>query len=171
MTGQTSSDTGPSVSLVAAVASNGVIGRDGDLPWRLPKDLRHFKRLTVGHTVLMGRRTWDSIGRPLPKRRSIVLSRDPSFVAPGADVAGDFESALALAHGDGPLFVIGGHSLYAAALPTATCLELTRVHAEIDGDVTFPAVDWGRWRLEWSEEHPADDRHAHRFTFERHVRR
>ncbi|MEM8995498.1 MAG: dihydrofolate reductase [Acidobacteriota bacterium] len=159
------------LSLIAAVAQNGVIGRDGDLPWRLPKDLRHFKRLTVGHTLLMGRRTWDSIGRPLPKRRSIVLSRDPDFDAPGAEVARDFRSALDLA-GDGrQLFVIGGHSLYAAALPAATTLELTRVHADVEGDVTFPDVDWTRWRLDWSEEHAADGRHAHAFTFERHVRR
>ncbi|MEO1369559.1 MAG: dihydrofolate reductase [Acidobacteriota bacterium] len=159
------------LSLIAAVAQNGVIGRDGDLPWRLPKDLRHFKRLTVGHTLLMGRRTWDSIGRPLPERRSIVLSRDAAFSAPGAEVAPGFRAALDLAGDARPLFVIGGHSLYAAALPEATTLELTRVHAEVDGDVTFPDVDWARWRLEWSEEHAADERHAHAFTFERHVRR
>ncbi|MEO1085470.1 MAG: dihydrofolate reductase [Acidobacteriota bacterium] len=158
------------LSLVAAVARNGVIGRDGDLPWRLPKDLRHFKRLTVGHTLLMGRRTWDSIGRPLPKRRSIVLSRDPRFEAPGAEVARDFESALDLADDGEHLFVIGGHSLYAISLAAATTLELTRVHAEVEGDVTFPDVDWTRWRLEWSEEHAADERHAHAFTFERYVR-
>ena len=163
------------LSLIAAVASNDVIGRDGGLPWHLPADLKHFKRLTTGHTVLMGRRTWQSIleaiGRPLPKRRSIVLSRDASYAAPGAETASDLDSALALTEPGEKIFIIGGHSLYASSLPRAKTLELTRVHAEIDGDVTFPAVDWQHWCLEWSEDHPADERHAHAFTFERYARR
>ena len=162
------------LSLIAAVASNGVIGRDGGLPWHLPADLKHFKRLTTGHTVLMGRRTWQSIleaiGRPLPQRRSIVLSRDPTYEAAGAETANDLDSALALTEHGEKIFIIGGHSLYASSLPRASTLELTRVHTDFDGDVTFPEVDWHDWRLEWSEDHPADERHAHAFTFERYVR-
>ena len=159
------------LALIVAVAQNGTIGKDGDLPWHLPADLKHFKRLTTGHTMLMGRKTWQSIGRPLPKRRSIVLTRDRDFEAPGADVVHDLDAALALTSPGEKIFVIGGSSLYAATLPLAGILELTRVHADVDGDVSFPDLDWSDWRLDWSEDHPADERHAHAFTFERYVRK
>ncbi|HEU0198122.1 MAG TPA: dihydrofolate reductase [Nevskiaceae bacterium] len=153
------------VVIVVAVADNGVIGRDGGLPWHLPVDLAHFKRVTMGHTMLMGRRTWESFGKPLPGREHWVLTRDRGYVASGARVFADFDTALEAA--DGELQVIGGAHLFARALPLATTLELTRVHADPDGDTRFPAFDPARWREAWREEHPADARNAHACTFTR----
>ncbi len=167
-----------SIALVVAAASNGVIGRDGDLPWRLPDELKYFKRLTVGHTLIMGRKTFESIGRPLPRRRTIVLTRNPSFRAQGVDTAESLEEALSMAAESEPsrpidqphLFVVGGASVYADALPLASHLFLTRVHTTISGDVYFPEVTWRDWSLESSERHEADERHEHAFTME-HYRR
>lgn len=172
------------VSVIAAVAENGVIGRDGDLPWRLPADLQRFKALTWGHPMIMGRRTYDSIGRPLPGRRSIVLSRNPAALggAAGVTVAGDLGNALEIAaagleprvDGDAEarqVFIIGGAEIYRQALPLADRLYLTRIHAEIDGETHFPALEAGEWRLVEAEAHPADARHAYPFTFERYERR
>ncbi len=167
------------VSVIAAVAENGVIGRDGDLPWRLPADLQRFKALTWGHPMIMGRRTYDSIGRPLPGRRSIVLSRNPAVLSgvAGVTVAGDLEHALEIAAaGDGSgearqVFIIGGAEIYRQALPRANRLYLTRIHAEIEGETTFPALNAGEWRLVEAEAHSADARHAYPFTFERYERR
>lgn len=131
---------------VVAVSENGVIGREGGLPWHLPEDLRHFRRLTVGHAIVMGRRTWESIGRPLPERRSIVVSRTPGFAPAGAEVAPDLDTALRLARETDPEpRVIGGGQLYAAALPLATRVYLTRVHRVVDGDTFFPALDPAEW--------------------------
>ena len=109
----------PRVFLVAAVAANGIIGADGKLPWRLPEDLKHFKALTLGHPVIMGRKTWESLGRPLPGRENIVVTRSAGYDAPGASVAASLEAALALCAGEAVVFVIGGSALYAAALPLA----------------------------------------------------
>lgn len=147
------------------MASNGVIGRQNDLPWHLPKDLKHFKRLTLDHSILMGRKTWDSIGRPLPKRRSLVLSRDPQLSLQGAEVFTNLDGALAAAAGE-RLFVIGGAALFAATLPRANEIFLTRVHAEVDGDVVLDDFDLSRWQQLSSTSHDADERHAHAFTFE-----
>jgi dihydrofolate reductase len=128
--------------VIVAVSDNGVIGRDGDLPWRLPEDLRHFKRTTLGHAVVMGRATWESIGFPLPKRRNIVLTRNREYVAEGAEVAHSLEEALVLARETDPEpFVIGGATLYAEALPIATRLEITEVHRDVEGDTSFPEFD------------------------------
>jgi dihydrofolate reductase len=160
------------VSLLAAVARNGVIGRDGSLPWRLPKDLARVKRLTTGHCVLMGRRTFESIGRPLPGRINVVITRDRTFSPPGVVVAHGLEDALAVARqrGETEAFVLGGEAIYAAALPGADRLYLTRVEAEPEGDARFPglreALASGRWKLVREEAHPADERHAHPFTFQ-----
>lgn len=167
-----------SIALVVAVASNGVIGRDGDLPWRLPDELKYFKRLTVGHTLIMGRKTFDSIGRPLPRRRTIVLTRNPDFKAEGIDTARNLDEALEMATEAGPsppidqphLFIVGGASVYADALPLAGHLFLTRVHTTLPGDVFFPEVSWQDWALQGSERHEADERHEHAFTME-HYRR
>lgn len=157
------------VSIVAAVARNGVIGREGRLPWHLPDDLRRFRRLTTGHHVVMGRRTWESIGRALPGRTNVVLSRSPSWQPgdPAVVVARDLEGALAVARaaGDGEAFVIGGADVYAAALASADRLHLTRVAADVEGDVRFPRIDAGDWVETEREEHPADERHAHPFAF------
>ena len=151
--------------MIAALSARGVIGRDGQLPWRLPEDLRRFKRLTVGKTVLMGRKTWESLGRPLPDRDNWVLTRDPDFTAPGARVFASLDAALAAASSVGDLVIIGGGELYRQTLPIATQLELTQVHADVDGDAFFPAIDPAGWRETAREDRPADERHAFPFSF------
>jgi dihydrofolate reductase len=137
------------VTIVAAVARNGVIGADGGLPWHLPDDLRRFKELTVGHVLVMGRRTYESIGHPLPGRTTIVVTRTPGF-DPGADgviLAGSVTAAVAAAEAvDEQVFVVGGAQVYADALALADRLELTWVDAAPEGDAFFPEVDWSRWR-------------------------
>jgi dihydrofolate reductase len=156
------------LALIWAAAENDVIGREGDLPWHLPKDLKRFKALTLDHTILMGRKTFESIGRPLPRRRSIVISRNPDYRAPGAEVVSSLASGLALARQDGAdaeCFVIGGAEILRAALPLATKIYLTRVHAEVAGNVLFP-FDPSQWQLKTEEHHPADSRHPYSFTFQ-----
>jgi len=159
------------ISLIVAASRNGVIGRNGALPWHLPDDLRQFKRLTLGKPVIMGRRTWESIGRPLPGRRNIVLTRDPGFRAGGCEVAHSVSAALALLAGAEEAMVIGGAQVYAAFLPFAERIYLTRVQAEVDGDTHFPAPDPDAWRLVSSEAHGADDRHRYAFELLRYERR
>jgi dihydrofolate reductase len=137
------------VTIVAAVARNGVIGVDGGLPWHLPDDLRRFKELTLGHVLVMGRKTYESIGRPLPGRTTVVVTRNPQWDpgAPGVHVAATVEEAVdAAAAIDPDVFVVGGAEVYRAALPLADRLELTLVDAEPDGDTRFPDVVWDAWR-------------------------
>jgi len=154
------------VSIIVAVADNDVIGRDGGLPWHLPADLKRFKRLTSGHQMVMGRRTWDSIGRrPLPGRPTIVVSRDPSFVAEGAQVARSVEEALELAAGADEVFIAGGEAIYRAALPVADRIYLTRVHACFDGDTHFPAFDANDWQVVVEERHEPDEKNPYAHTF------
>lgn len=155
-----------SLAIVVAVAENGVIGRAGGLPWSLPDDLRHFKRLTIGHTLIMGRRTFESIGRPLPDRRTIVLSRNPAYRPAGVAVAPTLAAALATGDRDQDRFVVGGASVYAEALPLADRVYLTRVHAAPAGDTRFPSLDRRAWSLVDAIPHPADARHAFAFTIE-----
>ena len=136
-----------SVSLIAAIAANGVIGRSGTLPWRLPADLQRFKRLTMGHTLVMGRKTWEAIGRPLPGRRTIVVTRQPGYRVPDTVVrAGSLPEALRLARDD-ETFVAGGAEIYAQAIGMVDRLYLTRIHRPFDGDVRFPAYDELEWQL------------------------
>lgn len=143
----------PRLNIVVALASNGVIGRDGDLPWRLPADLRRFREITWGHPLVMGRRTHLSIGRALPGRLNVVISRDPHCAAPGAVVVPDLEAALA-AIGDVPeVMIVGGAAVYAAALPRCSRLFLTEIHAAVEGDVYFPEFDRGAWREVFRESH------------------
>ena len=159
----------PAISLIAAIADNGVIGRDNELPWHLPDDFRHFKRTTKGHHVLMGRLTWESLPkRPLPKRVNLVLSSQRDYVAEGASVVHSLSQALELAKaaGETELFVIGGARVYAEALPLARRLYITRVHARPEGDASFPSFDLDGWRVVESNAHAADERHAHAFTIE-----
>jgi dihydrofolate reductase len=153
------------VVLVAALARNRVIGREGTLPWRLPDDLRRFRALTEGGVVLMGRKTRESIGRALPRRRNLVLSRNPAYRAEGCETVTSLEAALALAGPETPLWVIGGGDVYRLALPRADRLELTWVEAEVPGDATFPAFDPSGWRETARVAHPADETHPLPFTF------
>ncbi len=151
--------------LVAALDRAGAIGRDGDLPWRLPDDLKRFKALTRGHTVLMGRKTADSLGRALPDRRNLVLTRSGRVPFAGMEAVASLGEARSLA-GDGELMVIGGGEVYALALPLATRLHLTHVDTRIDGaDAYFPDWERGEWRELARERHDADARHAHAFDF------
>jgi len=134
------------LALVAAVGANGVIGRDGGLPWHLPEDLAHFKRLTLGHVLVMGRRTYESIGRSLPGRTTVVVTRDETWAAAGVTVAHSIEQALEIAAGiDGSVFVVGGADVFRETLPSADRLHLTHVDASPDGDTVFPDVDWSQW--------------------------
>lgn len=158
--------SGVRVSIIAAVAANGVIGRDGALPWRLPADMRFFKRVTMGHHLVVGRKTWASIGRPLPGRTMVVLTRDRSAAIPGVRVVHGLDEALecARAAGDSEVFVAGGAQVYARALPRADRLLLTRVAASVEGDVRFPPFDASRWTEVAREEHAADERHPFAFA-------
>jgi len=152
-------------SLIVARGRNGVIGRDNAMPWHLPADLAHFKRVTMGHPVVMGRRTWDSIGRPLPGRRNVVVSRSPGLALAGAEVAGSLHEALARLEGSDEVFVIGGGQLYAEALPIADRLYVTEIDAVPEGDVRFPPLDPREWRETLLGSQPADERHAHALRF------
>lgn len=154
--------------LIAAMASNRVIGVDGRLPWHLPADMRRFRSLTSGHPVIMGRRTFESIGRPLPNRTNMVLSRDPGCLADGCwvyDSLPDAVAAAAVAPGGDQVWIIGGGDLYRATIDVADRLELTVLDAEIDGDTYFPEIDPKRWELVANKRHEADADHAHGFEF------
>ncbi len=152
------------VVLVVAVAQGGVIGRDGALPWHLPADLKHFRQLTLGKPVIMGRATFESIGKPLPQRRNIVLSRQADFAPPGVEVAASLADAYRLAAGATQVMVIGGAAVYAQALSDASTVELTEVHASVAGDTHFPPLGTG-WHEVAREEHAADARNAHAYSF------
>lgn len=164
------------LSLIVAIAENGIIGRDGELPWHLAADLRRFKRITMGHAIVMGRKTWQSIGRALPGRTSIVITRRTDFNPgdPKALVASSLDEALKLASQadceQGQIFIIGGATIYDDTLPRADRLYLTRVHANVDGDVSFPTIDWGKWQLREQSRHTADALNDHAYTFEMYER-
>jgi dihydrofolate reductase len=154
----------PRVSLIAAVAANGVIGRDGRMPWHLPEDLKRFKALTMGHAIVMGRKTFDSIGRLLPGRRTIIVTRRRGFRMDGAQIAHSLTDALALARDDHEVFVIGGGEIYEQALPLASRLHLTEIDATADGDVHFPPIEPTQWRETSREHHRAGDGTAFDFV-------
>lgn len=154
------------VTIIAAVAANGVIGRAGALPWHLPDDLRRFKSLTMGRPMLMGRRTFESIGKALPGRRNLVLTRGKVALPAGVEAVVSLAAALQIGAAAGALCVIGGAETYVQAMPQATHLELTRVHATIAGDVFFPVYDPQQWREIERIEHAADERHAWPMTFQ-----
>jgi dihydrofolate reductase len=149
---------------IVAMADNGVIGRGNGLPWHLPDDLKRFKTLTMGHALLMGRRTYDSIGRALPGRLNLVLTRNRDWRAPGCEPAGSIEEARARA-GDSVLFVIGGAEVFCLSWPVIERLELTEVHADVDGDTCLAGFDRAAWREVAREPHAADARHAYPFDF------
>jgi dihydrofolate reductase len=171
-TGLTASNTTtPAIVLLAAVAENGVIGRDNAMPWRLSTDLKRFKALTMGKPVVMGRKTYQSIGKPLPGRTNIVITRDRSFAAPGVVVKHDLESALAAARDDatqrgaGEIMVIGGTDIFEQTMPLADKLEITHVHARPEGDVFFPPIDARLWRETARSRHAAGPNDEADFTY------
>ena len=156
----------PLVTLIVAVADSGVIGRDNALPWHLPEDLKRFKRLTMGKPMIMGRKTFESIGKPLPGRLNIVVTRDTNYQHEGVAVVHGIDQALEAAAGAPEVMVIGGADLFRLFLPHAGRVHLTRVHGSIEGDVTWPALDIRQWEVIESERHEQDERHAYAMTFE-----
>jgi dihydrofolate reductase len=159
------------LSLIVAAAENGVLGRDNALPWYLPEDLKYFKRSTLGKPIVMGRKTYESIGKPLPGRANIVVSRNPDYRVQGVKVVASMEAALALAEdiavidGVDELMVIGGAAIYALALPLAQRLYLTEVHAEVAGDAFLPEIDWPSWQELSRERHPASGNNPFDYSF------
>lgn len=154
------------VSIIVAMAENGVIGRDMDLPWHISADLKRFKALTMGHHIVMGRKTFESIGRLLPGRTTVIVTRQPDYQVDGAVIVNSLGAAQAAATDDSELFIIGGGQIYEIALPLADRLHVTRVHTEVDGDTSFPAIDWDQWELVSAECHGADEKNDYDFTFE-----
>jgi dihydrofolate reductase len=154
---------GPRIYLIAAVASNGIIGAGGKLPWHLPEDLKHFKSATLGHPIIMGRKTWESLGKALPGRENIVVTGTPGYDAPGAAVASSLSAALALCAGEPMVFVIGGHRLFVESLPLASGLLVTEIFRDYEGDTWFPKFDRSDWREAQREAHTAGN--GMRFDF------
>lgn len=153
------------VALIAAKAENGVIGSEGKLPWHLPADLKHFKALTTGHAIVMGRKTFESIGRLLPDRRTVILTRNPDYRQEGATVVHRCEEAVALGDRE-DIFVIGGAEIFSCALPHADRLYLTVVHGTPEGDVLFPQLDEDEWTLTEDEYHEANGKNEYAYSFQ-----
>jgi len=161
----------PRIALIAAVARNGVIGDRNRLPWHVPEDLRRFRELTMGHSIIMGRKTWESIGKPLPGRQNIVVTRQRDFQASGAQVAASLHAAIRQASLPEPVFVIGGESLYREALPLAQLLYITELDREYEGDAHFPAFAREPWTEMARETHDGADGSSCKFAFTIHQRK
>ena len=153
------------LSLIAARARNGVIGRNNQMPWKIAGEQAYFKRMTMGHPIVMGRKTWESIGRPLPGRRNVVVTRNRAYVAPGAEVVASLDEALALLAGVDEMFVIGGGELYAQALPRADRILLTEIDADFAGDTFMPPLDPSQWRETSRDQHPPSGDRAFGYSF------
>ena len=153
------------ITIIAAAASNDALGKDNKLIWHLSKDLQHFKTLTNGHAVIMGRKTFESMPRALPNRTNIVITRQSDYQAENITVTSSLSEALTLAKDDPRPFIIGGGEIYKEAMNIADEIELTRVHADFDADTFFPEINSHQWKEVWREEHAADEKHAHAFTF------
>ncbi|MES9861570.1 MAG: type 3 dihydrofolate reductase [Candidatus Thiodiazotropha sp. LLP2] len=158
------------ISLIAAMARNGVIGHENRLPWHLPADLQHFKSLTLGKPILMGRNTWESLPGVLPGRRHIVVTRNPDYQAPGGEVVHSVDEALAAVSGEPEIMIVGGSHFYSEMMPRADRIYLTKVDADVEGDVYFPEIDWSEWREETREEHAADEKNIYSYSFVKLVR-
>jgi dihydrofolate reductase len=153
------------ISVVAAVARNGVIGSGNQIPWRLPEDLRRFRRLTLGHAVIMGRKTFESIGNPLPERSNIVITRSREWVRPGCKAFPSFEAAMGAVEPTQKAFVIGGAEIYALALPLAGRIYLTEIDRDFAGDTTFPDFDRSQWRVISRERHELEGAGGFAYSF------
>jgi dihydrofolate reductase len=158
------------LTLIAAMGENRVIGKDNDLIWHMPNDLKHFKQLTSGHHIIMGRKTYESVGKPLPKRTNIIVTRDNNYKAEGCIVVNRIEDAIEIASGDEQPFITGGAEIYKLALPFAHTIELTLIHGTFEGDTFFPEFDEKNWKLESKEAHSADERNPFAYTFLRYVK-
>jgi len=165
-----SKSAAPRICLIAAMAANRVIGRNNALPWHLPADLERFKALTLGHPVVMGRKTCQSIGRPLPGRRNLVITRNREYLASGCEVVHSLDAALAACRGAQEIFIIGGAELYRESLPRAYCLEFTEIHAEFEGDAIFPELSLAQWRETGREIHSNEGGNPFRYDFVRYER-
>lgn len=159
------------ISIIVAMSTNRVIGADGELPWKISDDLKRFKALTMGKPIVMGRLTWESIGRPLPGRQNIVITRQAGFVAQGCDVVASPAAALEIANDAAEIMIIGGSQIYELFLPKAARLHVTQVHAEIDGDAFFPPISEAEWRLTDTEAHAASEANEFAFEFRTYARR
>ena len=163
--------TQPRLTLIVARARNGVIGKDNTMPWKIPGEQAYFKRVTMGHPIIMGRKTWESIGRPLPGRRNIIVTRNPDFVAPGAEVVSGLDAALATCARAAEAFVIGGAELYRLALPSADRLLITEIDHDFEGDTYFPAPEPAQWREVARDHHARSDERPFAVDFVEYVRR
>jgi dihydrofolate reductase len=157
-------EAAPRVSIIVAMARNRVIGAGNRIPWHLPAELKLFKAITMGHHIVMGRNTWESIGRLLPGRTSVIVSRQPDYRVDGALMASSLDAALAACKGDAEIFIIGGAQLYAAAMPRADRLYLTIVDADVAGDAYMPEFDLRDWRAASSQAHAADDKNPYHYV-------
>lgn len=153
------------LSLVVAVSENNAIGKNNQLLWHLPADLKHFKQITSGHTIIMGRKTYDSIGKPLPNRRNIVITRQQNLQIEGVEVVGSLEEAVALCANENEVFVIGGAEIYKTALPLAQKIYLTTVHQSFEADAFFPEINPNEWTETEKESHSPDEKNAFSYTF------
>ena len=153
------------ISIIVAMAANRVIGQDNGLPWHLPADLKHFKETTMGKPILMGRKTWESIGRPLPGRTNIVITRDSAYAAEGCVVVSSIAAAMAAAGEQDEVMVIGGAELYRQVLPCADTIYLTRIHASIEGDTRFPEIPDSEWHQLERVDYEADEKNGHDYSF------
>jgi dihydrofolate reductase len=154
------------LAMIVAASENNVIGVDGDLPWRISADLKRFKKLTMGHHIIMGRKTFDSIGRLLPGRTTVIVTRQAGFEFEGAMVANSIEEAISVCGQNETPFVTGGAEIYHIALPLVTEIHLTRVHTDLAGDTVLPEINWEQWVLIEEEPHPADEKYNYAYSFE-----
>jgi len=154
------------ISIIVAISQNGIIGHKMDLPWHISADLKRFRALTMGHHIVMGRKTYESIGRLLPGRTTVIITRQSDYQIPGAVVVNSIEQALAVAVDDHETFIVGGSQIYNLALPQADTLYITRIHADVEGDTRLDAIDWSAWECKSSERHPADENNDLEYSFE-----
>ncbi len=155
----------PHISMIVARSRNGVIGKEGKLPWHLPEDLKFFKQTTMGLPIIMGRKTWESIGRPLPGRRNVVVTSKSSYSAPGVEVVGSLEEAIKLFSSNDTVMVIGGETVYKQALPWADTVWLTEIDQDFEGDAYFDSLSEEDWRVVWQEIHPSSEKQLLPFRF------
>lgn len=159
------------ISLVAAAGNNNVIGTHNKLPWKMPADMKFFMNLTVKHSVIMGRKTYESFGKPLRDRRNIIVTRDTAYTVPGCTVAHSLDEAMLLVTGEDEVFIIGGAEIYRQSMPLANKIYLTRIHHDFEGDAWFPAIDESKWKLTSQTEQAADEKNPYPFAFLEYVKR